>query len=103
MSAPTEGADVETVRRIAHLARIEIDDRQAAALARDFDTILTHFRVLGELDLEDVEPLAGANGLCDVRRRDEPAPSLSADEFLAGAPAREGDFLRVPKTVGGES
>ena len=98
MSAP----DPELVRRTARLARLEITDEEARSLGADFARILAQFERLSALDLEDAAPTAGAAGLRDVTRPDEPRPSLAPDDVLAGAPAREDDCFRVPKTVGGE-
>ncbi len=93
--------DEDLVRRTAALARLSITDEEAARLAPQFARILEHFQVLSAADLGDAED-EGAAPLRDVLRRDEPRPCLSQDEALANAPARDGEFYAVPKTVGGE-
>ncbi len=93
---------VETVRRMAELARLDIGEEEARKLGRQFKSILEHFQVLSQLSVEGVEPMVGATGAVNVLRDDVPVPSFPPDRMLAGAPARVGDFYRVPKTVGGE-
>lgn len=93
---------VETVRRVAELARLALDPQEEQALARQFSQILEHFRVLARLDVSGVEATLGASRGRDVLRDDAPRPSLPPSAVLANAPAREADFYRVPKTVGGE-
>jgi len=92
----------ETVRRVAELARLDVTDAEAAALGAQFARILEQFRVLEKLDVSGVDPMVGASLAGDVRRADEPVPSLPAEALLANAPRRIGDFYGVPRTVGGE-
>jgi aspartyl-tRNA(Asn)/glutamyl-tRNA(Gln) amidotransferase subunit C len=95
-------SQIETVRAIAELARLDIDAGEAEALARQFAHTLERFEALRKLDVEGVEPMRGAPGGANVLREDRPEPSLSPDAILANAPARVDDFYRVPKTVGGD-
>ena len=95
--------DVETIRHIAALSRIELDEEQTDSLARQFARILTYFDKLRELDTDSVQPLTHAVELQNVLAPDEPGPSLSPDEALANAPERDGNFFRVPKVLGDSS
>ena len=96
-------ANQDFVRKTAKLARLDLSSDEEARLAGEFEAILGYFEVLSELDVEGVEPMTGATDVEDVLRDDEPRPSLSPDEVLRNAPEREGDFYRVPKTIGGDS
>ena len=93
---------IATVKRVAELARIAMDERELSAMAAQFEHILAHFEVLSRLDVESVDAMGGAVDGEDVLRADEPEPGLSADEALANAPERIDDFYAVPKTVGGD-
>jgi len=93
---------VETVRKIADLARIRLDADEEQSLARQFQQILEHFRVLESLDVSGVEGMLGASRVADVVRKDDPRPSLPVDAMLANAPEHTPEFYCVPKTVGGE-
>jgi aspartyl-tRNA(Asn)/glutamyl-tRNA(Gln) amidotransferase subunit C len=57
--------------------------------------ILELFRVLQELDTEDVPPTGHSVSVETVVRADEPQSSLSTEDVLANAPRREGDVFRV--------
>ena len=88
-----------TIRHIARLSRIELNEEQTDALARQFARTLAYFDKLQELDTDSVQPLTHAVELSNVLARDEPGPSLSADEALANAPERDGNFFRVPRVL----
>ena len=94
--------DLERVLATARLARLELDGERAAQLAPQFARILESFRSLSELDLSAVEPLASPAGLCDVARDDVVRAGLEREVLLEAAAEREGEFLRVPRAVGGQ-
>ena len=91
--------DRETVERVAHLARIALDEERVPELVRELGGILDHVERLDALDLVDVPPLTHASGGHDVYRDDAPAPSLSPDDALANAPDRQDAFYRVPRVI----
>ena len=91
--------DPATIRHIARLSRIELNEEQTDALVRQFARILAYFDKLQELDTDSVQPLTHAVELSNVLARDEPGPSLSPDEALANAPERDGNFFRVPRVL----
>ena len=95
--------DSDLVRHIGVLSRIALSDDQVPILGRQLGSILGYFDKLQELDTEDVEPLAHAADVCNVLGDDTAAASLSPDQALANAPARDGDFFKVPKVIGDSS
>jgi aspartyl-tRNA(Asn)/glutamyl-tRNA(Gln) amidotransferase subunit C len=104
-------ADLDTVYKVAQLARLDIQEAEPRSLAAQFARTLEHFKVLSGLDVEGVEPMtagtAGTTGTggsqrSDVQRDDVPVPPLPLEKILANAPARVDGFYSVPKTVGGE-
>ena len=92
--------DIDEVRHIGVLARIELSDAQARALAAELGAIVEYFGKLNELDTDGVEPMAHAMEAHNVLADDTPGDSLSPEEALANAPARDGDFFKVPKVIG---
>ncbi|MDY7011460.1 MAG: Asp-tRNA(Asn)/Glu-tRNA(Gln) amidotransferase subunit GatC [Planctomycetota bacterium] len=92
--------DKELIRHIALLARIEMTDEQAETLGRQFTDIVAYVDKLGELDTEGVEPMAHALDVRNVLAEDTPGESLSVEQAMTNAPARDGDFYRVPKVIG---
>lgn len=98
-----DSPELEIVKRTAALARLEITDAEARALAPQFARILAQFEVLTSVDVEGVEPMTGATRLSDVTRVDEPRASLPRAATLANAPDPRDGFYGVPKTIGGGS
>ena len=92
--------DLDTVRHIGKLARIELTDEQVETFAVQLGGILEYFDKLGELDTEGVEPMAHAVQLHNVLADDVAGESLPPDHALANAPQRDGDFFKVPKVIG---
>ncbi|HDY65494.1 MAG TPA: Asp-tRNA(Asn)/Glu-tRNA(Gln) amidotransferase subunit GatC [Phycisphaerae bacterium] len=95
--------DVDMVRHIGKLSRIELTDEEVPKFARQLGDVLGHFGKLRELDTEGVEPMAHAVELNNVLGDDVPGESLSPEEALANAPQRDGDFFKVPKVIGDSS
>src|SRR5262245_16765183 len=96
--------DVDTVTKIAALARLDLRGDEATKLAAQFARTLQHFEALAKLDVSGVEPMVGGRKAAagEHLRSDEPWPPLKPDEALHNAPARVGDFYSVPKTIGAE-
>ena len=91
--------DKDVVRRMARLSRMEISDEQAQAFAAPLGQIIGYFDKLQELDTANVEPMVHPIELSNVLADDVPGKSLTPDQALANAPAREGDFFKTPKVI----
>jgi aspartyl-tRNA(Asn)/glutamyl-tRNA(Gln) amidotransferase subunit C len=89
----------DQVRWVAHLARLELNDADLETMARQLSAIVDYVDQLKQVNTEGVEPLAHPLPICSVFRDDEPAPSLTVDEALANAPARQGGFYSVPAVL----
>ena len=96
------GIDRDTVLHVARLARLDLRADEVDRLTTELDAILDAVSKVAELDLAGVPPTSHPLDLVNVWADDEPRPSLSLDEALANAPAREGDLFRVPPTAGPE-
>ncbi len=92
------GAD--EVRNVADLARLELSDADVALLANQLSAIVDYVNLLQSINTDGVEPLAHASEVHDVFRDDIPTASLKPDDALANAPARKGDYYRVPPVFG---
>lgn len=96
--------DPATVRRIAKLARIRVEDDQVAVLQAELNGILGWIEQLGEVDVEGIEPLAdvargGAAHMALRMRPDVVSDGGDRDAVLANAPSRAAGFFAVPKVV----
>jgi len=91
--------DLETVRKVANLARLDLSDADLAVMASQLSAILDYVDLLTELNTDGVEPMAHPLPVQNVFRADELAPSLPVDQALANAPSRLGDFFGVPAVL----
>ncbi len=91
--------DAETVRRVAHLARIAVADEEIAHLQGELNAILAFVEQLVEVDVEGVEPMTSVTPMAMKTRKDEVTDGGIAEAILANAPAREDYFFLVPKVV----
>jgi len=89
----------DDVRWVAHLARLELSANELAVITPQLQAIVAYVDQLRQVNTEGVEPLAHPLPIQNIFRNDEPAPSLPVDAALANAPAREGDFYRVPAVL----
>ena len=91
--------DPATVRRIATLARIRMDDAEVATLAGELNVIFGWIEQLNEVDVTGIEPMAGAGHVAMAWLADVVTDGGYAVKILANAPERIGDFFAVPKVV----
>ena len=91
--------DDATVRRIAKLARIRVEDADVARLQGELNGILGWIELLQEVDVEGVQPLTVAAQMALRLREDAVTDGGNAEAVLSNAPDRAGDFYAVPKVV----
>ena len=91
--------DAETVRRVAHLARIAVAEEEIEHLQGELNAILAFVEQLAEVDVEGVEPMTSVTPLAMKMRKDEVTDGGIADAIMANAPARDDHFFLVPKVV----
>ena len=91
--------DLATVRRIATLARIRVEEEQLGALQTQLNGILGWIEQLNEVDIAGVDPVTGAANMALRLRADLVADGGMPDQVLANAPDRVGAFFAVPKVV----
>jgi aspartyl-tRNA(Asn)/glutamyl-tRNA(Gln) amidotransferase subunit C len=91
--------DVHTVRKVARLARIRVEEPRLAPLASELNGILGWIEQLNEVDVEGVEPMTSAvaavGDLVPAHRQG----GGDAGVVLANAPASADGFFIVPKVV----
>jgi aspartyl-tRNA(Asn)/glutamyl-tRNA(Gln) amidotransferase subunit C len=91
--------DVETVRKVARLARISEPEERLETLTRELNGILTWIEQLAEVDTDGVEPLASIIKETISLREDVVSEAGNPDGVLSNAPRRNGNFFVVPKVV----
>lgn len=92
--------DRSTVRHIAALARLRVDEADEERYVRELQAILSYVEELQELNVEGVEPTSTvAAGAPSPLRPDVELPCDVREEALEQAPDRDGDYFRVPRVV----
>ena len=91
--------DADTVRRVAHLARIAVAEDEVTALQGELNAILAFVEQLGEVNVDGVEPMTSVTPMAMKMRNDEVTDGGIADEIVQNAPVRDDHFFVVPKVV----
>lgn len=91
--------DTQTVKRVAFLSRLKVDDNKVEATKEEFNKIINWVEQLNEVNTNDVEPLIAVNDTKLVCRKDEVIEGNQADKILKNAPMSEYDYFVVPKVV----
>jgi aspartyl-tRNA(Asn)/glutamyl-tRNA(Gln) amidotransferase subunit C len=91
--------DPATVKRIARLARIRLEDDALPRLQGELNGILGWIEQLSEVDVEGVAPLTGGAQIALRLRADVVTDGGYPELVLANAPDRAGEFFAVPKVV----
>ncbi|KAF0171254.1 MAG: aspartyl-tRNA(Asn)/glutamyl-tRNA (Gln) amidotransferase subunit C [Alphaproteobacteria bacterium] len=91
--------DENTVRRVAHLARIALPEDRLAPMAAEINGILAWIDQLNEVDVEGVAPMTSVVAAKLPLREDVVTDGGDARKVLANAPKTEDGFFVVPKVV----
>ncbi len=90
---------LEQVRRVAHLARIEVSDAEANNTLGHLNGIFTLIEAMQAVDTRGVEPMAHAQDLAQRLRADEVTEVDRRDAFQALAPDAEQGLYLVPQVM----
>ena len=88
-----------TVRRIATLARLRVEEAEVEKLRGELNSILGWIEQLNEVNVDGIEPLTGGARMAMKMRDDVVTDGGYPDKVLANAPDRAGNFYAVPKVV----
>lgn len=89
----------DEVKRIAHLARIEIGEAEAAQTQGQLNDIFRLIEAMQAVDTGDIEPMSHAQDLMLRLREDAVTESDQRDRFQSVAPQVEGALYLVPKVI----
>lgn len=87
------------VEYVAHLARLEISEKDREKFTAQLNDILIYIDKLNELDTKGVEPMSHAISVTNAFREDTVVDSIGTQQTLANAPDARGEFFRVPKVI----
>ncbi|RVU16591.1 Asp-tRNA(Asn)/Glu-tRNA(Gln) amidotransferase subunit GatC [Methylobacterium oryzihabitans] len=91
--------DAQTVRRIAHLARIAVGDEDVPPLQGELNAILSFVEQLGAVDVDGVEPMTSVTPMAMKKRADAITDGGYAGDIVFNAPLTEDHYFLVPKVV----
>ena len=89
----------EEVRKVAELARLELNESEINNHAEQLEKILEYIRQLEEIDTNDVPCTTRAIEVINVFRKDKKQNSDFTEELLDLAPSREDEYFKVPKIL----
>ncbi|MGO8688852.1 MAG: Asp-tRNA(Asn)/Glu-tRNA(Gln) amidotransferase subunit GatC [Thermoguttaceae bacterium] len=88
------------VEKVSLLGRLLLSEQELDTMTSQMGDILGYMELLGEVDTEQVEPMAHALDVANVFREDAVRPSLEQSEALANAPKRDDECYLVPAVLG---
>ena len=91
--------DNETVKKIALLSRLRIEDDKLDEFRGEFNKIFAWIEQLKEVDTDKVEPLTSVNESKLSVREDKVDDGNLKEEVLLNAPSKEFGYFVVPKVV----
>ena len=91
--------DTDTVKRIARLARIHVDEDDLAPLADELNNILFWVEQLDEVNTYGVEPMTSVVEMIQRLRVDAVTDGDVRNRILANAPLEADGFFVVPKVI----
>ena len=91
--------DIETVRRIARLARLQVPEEELPPLVGELNGILAWVEQLKEVDTKGVEPMSSVVEVTLPLRADAVTDGAYPEKVLKNAPERVLNFYAVPKVV----
>jgi aspartyl-tRNA(Asn)/glutamyl-tRNA(Gln) amidotransferase subunit C len=91
--------DKDTLNKIAHLARLEFDEKDAEKMMQDMTNMVNFVEKLNEVDTTGIEPLTTMSHEINALREDHVKPHLDHELALKNAPKKDADYFRVPKVL----
>ncbi|MBN1787122.1 MAG: Asp-tRNA(Asn)/Glu-tRNA(Gln) amidotransferase subunit GatC [Sedimentisphaerales bacterium] len=91
--------DIEQVKQVAKLARLDLTEAEISQFTTQLGAILEYVEKLNQLDTSKVEPLAHCLPINNCLRADEVKESLGTDKTVTNAPQTDGRFFLVPRIL----
>lgn len=89
----------EEIKKIAHLARLAIDDKDIAGYAHNLSNILEMFSQMNAVDTQGVTPMAHSQDLTQRLRPDAVTETNQRERFQSIAPQTVTGLYLVPKVI----
>ena len=89
----------EEVKKVAHLARLELNEDEINNHAKQLEKILEYIQELEKIDTHQVPCTTRAIEVINVFRKDEMKYSDCMEDILELGPSREDKYFKVPKII----
>ena len=89
----------EEVKKVAHIARLELNEHEINHHAEQLEKILEYIKQLEKIDTASVPSTTSAIEVINVFRKDEKKNSDCTEELLELGPSREDKYFKVPKII----
>ena len=89
----------EEVKKVANLARLELDEDEINNNADQLEKILEYIKQLEKIDTDNVICTTRAIEVKNVFRKDENKNSDCTEDLLELGPSREDKYFKVPKII----
>ena len=91
--------DKDTVKHIAKLARISLDEKKINSLSKDLSSIMKFIEKLNELNTDKTTPLTSIINASLRTREDEVKDGKIRNQILKNSPQKNEEFFVVPKVI----
>ena len=90
--------DEKTVRRVARLARIKVEEKDVPKLAGELNVILAFVEQLNEVNVDGIEPLTSVVAM-DMKKRADVVTDGHYPKAIVANTQSEDDFFMVPRVI----
>ncbi len=95
--------DKKTVKHVALLSRLVLNDNELELYSSQLAAILTYINKLNKVDTKDTPPTTRMSSAKEnVFRPDVEKKSLETEDVLRNAPEKDGNFFKIPKVIEGK-
>ena len=88
-----------TIEKVAHLARLKINDDESDATTQDIKNVINLIEKINTVDVDSLQPLANPLGNYLTARQDIITEENQREKLLALAPSTEAGLYLVPKVI----
>lgn len=90
----------DDVLKLAHLARIDLDESEIDKFSEEFSAIIKYVEQLQAVDVSGLEPTSQVTGLKNVMRKDEIVDyGYKASDLLKNVPTVENEQVKVKRMI----
>ena len=91
--------DLETVKKLGKLSRLQVSKTNSDKLIHDLNEILGFIEKLNEVDTQSIEPLSSVTGHNLPIREDKVNDGNKNEDILENAPEKNSGYFVVPKVI----